>query len=179
MHYNVEDIQNPLRTFSRRYDMPLWQYVVQPRTYYADPYISRLDFQEPLLNEFLAYYAPKDGDVLEVFALTKRVLVVMLQVDVKTPADVVIQPVTHYNIQFDQVDCNIAGPHDLLVGGGVPGPTINLAQSAILVDDPDYLGFKIISGAENLSDLVIDFTLSVQDEYPWWATTNSLKDARQ
>lgn len=178
MHYNVEDVQNPLRTFSRRYDMPLWRYVVPPREYYAEPYISRLDFQEPSLAEFLAYYPIEDDDILEVFALTKRVLVVMLQVDVKTPANVVVQPVTNYNIQFDPVDCNIAGPVNLLVGGGKPGPTINLAQSAILVDDPDYLGFKIISGAENLSDLVIDFTLSVQDEYPWWATTNSLKDAR-
>jgi hypothetical protein len=177
MHYNIQDVNNPLVTFARKFTLPLWQYVVPPRTPEDQPYIVDLDFAVDPLAQFIAVYQPVDKDVLEVFELRRRVLITGLRVEVEEPAaGLVIRPVTNSGMVFDPIDCTLRSDKTYVLNGGTLDRSTDLIKNSVLIDDPDYLGFRIESGVGELDALRMRVELVANDTFPWWATTNYAHD---
>lgn len=179
-NYSLVSGTDPLRGFVYRYTKPLWLHGNIPRVPEDEAYVVSLNFKGNVsLSEFLAYYAPQNGDTLEVFNLDKRVLVIGVQVTVEGPADVVLQPVTNSGAPFDQINCAHRTTATYLVNHGVMDKTTVVSQHSLLLEEPDYFGFQIVSGAENLQYLNIRVQLIVRDEYDWFARSNSSKHGNQ
>lgn len=175
-NYNLQelDLEKPSRgIFAAKYSPPLWYYTVLPRVPEDTPYIARLDFSTGDLNLFVNYWAPSDGDVLEIFQLNKRVLVTGLQVKVLTPVlGLVVKPVTNSLIKFDSVDCSERKVATLAVGGGDLNRTVNVEEQSKLVAMPDFLGIQILQGSASLEELSIEVQLVVSDSYKFDASPN-------
>lgn len=173
MHYNVQDLSDPYATFAKRYTLPLWQYIVPPRTPEDEPYIVDLDFAVDPLAQFVAYHTLGSNDVLEVFDLRRRVLVTGLKVEVEEPAEgLILQPVTNSGMVFDAIDCSIRSDKTYVLGGGTLDRTTDLIEHSVLIDDPDCLGFKILQGAAEIETLKLRVELVANDDYPYWARKN-------
>lgn len=155
--------------------MPLWNYIVLPRKPEDAPYLQYIYFNEFPFNEFLANTPLVNGDVLEIFELQRRVLFTGIQIEVIRTANVVITPVTNSGIVFDSVDCNEISELTYVLGGGVLSQSTDLLAKSIVIDDPDYIGLRIESGAENLSGLQIMIQATASDEFAWNTPSNSAK----
>lgn len=176
MNYNLQNLSDPLKTFARHYVLPLWQYIVGPRTPEDVPYETDLDFTEGLLWEFVEDYEPTYNDVFEVFRLFKRVRITALQVTIDKPAPVGLIPVMDSGTPYDLIDCSTTKTVYLTPFGGALDRTTDLEIHSLLIDDPDYLGFRIDSGVAYLQDLAIRVQLVVTDTFPYDARSNSAVD---
>lgn len=174
MHYGLFST-DLLRTYKDRYVAPYWYYTVIPRTYNQPIYEKLLDFSEPPYDEIEWYYNAQNGDVLELFLLENRVLVDGVTLDIQIPADIEIQVVTRSNILFDVVDCSSEKRIIVTPFGGYLDRSTDVASHSFVVEEPDYVGLKIISGHQNLAELRINVTALVSDSFDINAKTNSSK----
>lgn len=165
-----------LKTYGERYTPPYWIYTVIPRNYDQPLYYSHIDFAEAPYNELEWHYLVANGDILEVFLLQHRVLVVGVEIEIVSPADIVLRPVTRSGILFDAVDCSLGKKEIYTPFGGLLDRATDLQTHSFRVEEPDYFGFQILSGAANLSQLEIAVTLSVADEFSLDTFSNSTKD---
>lgn len=173
MHYNIQDASDYSATFARKYTLPLWTYVVPPRTPEDVPYIADLDFAIDPLAQFIAFTVLQSNDVLEIFELRRRVLVTGIKVEVEEPAiGLIIKPVTNSGMVFDDIDCSIRSNKTYVLNGGTLDRNTDLIKNSVLIDDPDYLGIRIVQGAHEIDSLKVRIELVANDEYPYWATPN-------
>lgn len=173
MNYNLQRLDDPQDTFADHFKLPLWNYIVPPRTVDDPPYIVELDFSTYPLNEFLAEYPVVDGTVLEIFCLRRRVQITAAQITVQSPVEgMVITPVMHSNTPFDSIACDTRKIETLTPFGGKLDRATNVEQHSVLIDDPDYFGIRIDTQATLLADLAIHVELSASDIYPWDARDN-------
>src|SRR5690606_18386826 len=115
-----------------------------------------------------------DGDVLELFLLQHRVLVVGAEIEVVSPATgLIIQPCTRSGVHFDSINCTLTSKAIYAPFGGKLDRTTELETHSFVVEEPDFFGLRIISGAAGLTDLAINVTLSVSDEFSLHSNTNS------
>lgn len=173
MNYNLQRIDEPTRNFASRFTLPLWNYIVLPRKPEDPPYLEYLFFNDYPLNEFIANSAPQDGDILEIFELYRRVLLTGVQIEVMQTADIILRPVTNSGLLFDSIDCNELSELAYVINGGTLNQSTDLIANSIVIDDPDYMGLRIESGAENLSDLQIRVQVTASDQFAWNTQTNS------
>lgn len=165
-----------MRTYGERYTPPYWQYTVVPRNYEEPVYRASLDFASPEYLPLSEFFLLNTGDILEVFLLENRMLVTGVQVEIREPAEgVVLQPVTRSGVYFDPINCFAETKAIYAPFGGRVGRTTNLATHSFRVEEPDYLGFRIVSGAFNLIELAIDVTLGVSDTFSLDTPSNSSK----
>lgn len=174
MHYGLFS-SDFLRTYKDRYVEPYWYYTVVPRNYNQPVYETILDFSEPPFDAIEWYYNASNGDILELFILDNRVLVTGVTVAVEIPSEVQIEIISRSKIPFGQIDCSEAGQITLTPFGGVLGRTTNLQEHSFVVEEPDYIGIKLVSGAENLAALRLKVTALVDDLFTPQAKTNSSK----
>ena len=140
------------------------------------PYIAYMDFGNDPLNLFVDAYTLTNGDTLEVFELTKRVLFTGVSIEILEPAtELVLKPVTNSKILFDEVLCDSRTRRTYAVNSGMLDYSTDIDTHSRLIDDPDFFGFTIESGAHNLSSLSIKIELVVSDEYRWHATPNYIR----
>lgn len=173
MHYNVQDLSDPFATFAKRYTLPLWNYIVPPRTPEDPMYIADLDFAVDPLAQFIAFNVLQSNDVLEVFDLRRRVLLTGLKVEIEEPAyGLIIKPVTNSGMLFDDIDCSLRSDKTYVLNGGTLNRNTDLIKNSVLIDDPDYLGFRIVQGASEIETLRMRVELVANDEFPYWATPN-------
>lgn len=165
-----------LKTYGERYAPPYWMYTVIPR-YYEEPlYYSHIDFGSEPFNQLEWFYNVGNGDILEFFLLQNRVLLVGVEVEIVTPANIHLLPVTRSGVPFDIIDCSQQGKNIYRPFGGLLDRATDLLEHSIRIEEPDYLGFMVVSGAENLVDLEIAVTVSVADEFSLDTKSNSTKD---
>lgn len=175
MNYNLQRLDEPTRNFASRFTLPLWNYIVLPRVPEDVPYLTNLFFDEYPLKQFSETTILQNEDVLEVFLLDRRVLLTGVQVKVVQTADVVLRLVTNSGLIFDTIDCNELSELTYIINGGVLEQSTDLVANSIVIDDPDYIGFRIESGAENVDDLQISVQVTASDEFAWYTPTNSAK----
>lgn len=175
MNYGIfsSDFTN---TYGERYTPPYWMYTVIPRNYDQPLYRAELDFGEEPYNLLNSYFQVLDGDILEAFLMQHRVLVTGVAVQIVMPADIIIQPVTRSGILFDPIDCSVPSDRIYTPYGGILDRATDIAQHSFRVEEPDYIGFKVISGSANLNDLSMVVTVSVSDEFSLDTLSNSTKD---
>lgn len=173
MNYNLQRLDDPRYTFADHFTLPLWMYIVPPRTVDDPPYIVDLDFSAYPLNDFAAEYPVADGSILEIFCLRRRVLVTAAQITILSPVEgMVITPVMHSDTPFDSIACDTRKIETLTPFGGKLDRATNVEQHSVLVDDPDYFGIRIDTQAMLLADLSIHVELSVFDTFSWNARNN-------
>lgn len=176
MNFNVREPSQPSRNFAARFTEPLYTYIVGPRIPEDDPYIADLDFTQYPLRHVPDFFMPNNGDTLEIFWLVRRVQLQALHVQIIHPAQVVFRPHTNTNMaNFIEVDCSHIHDTTYAINGGVVDSSTDLLSKAIVIDDPDYLGFRIEQGAGYLTDLHMRVSLIVSDAFPWNMQTNSPK----
>lgn len=164
-----------LNTYGERYTPPYWQYTVVPRNYEQPVYRMEVDFGLPPYNELDWHYLVQDGDVLEFFILRNRVLLVGVDIEIVSPAEVVLEPVTRSGVPFNVIDCSLPSRQVLTPFNGILDRATSLVEHSMRIEEPDYLGMRIVSGALNLTDLSIIVTASVVDEFSLDTKSNSTK----
>lgn len=175
MNYSLIPGTEYTRGFEHRYTKPLWLHGNVPRVPEDKPYIIGLDFTDVDLEDFRLFYQPEVGDVLEIFDLTRRVLLIGVKITVLAHADIRFNIVTNGDIVFDQVDCSKADTITYLVNHGTLSSSTAIAEHSVLIEQPDFIGLQIAAGAESLQYLNILVQLVVRDEYEYSAPTNSTK----
>lgn len=175
MNLNLQSPLQPSRNFAARFVPPYTQYIIGPRKPEDTPCFADFDFTTFPLNEFVAGHVPENGDVLELFWLTRRVQLLGLRIEVASPAPIMLTPVTNSGIMFVQFPCTEVGETTLVPNGSVLDRNTDLATKAIVIDDPDYIGLRIDMGAEYLGELSLRVQVVVSDTFLWSAPTNSVK----
>lgn len=167
-----------LATYATRYEPPYWIYTVTPRNYEQPIYQADLDFAEAPYNALGGEYPIALGDTLEVFLLQHRVLVVGVRVEVVEPAvGLILTPITRSGVTFNSVDCTYRQEKLLAPFGGTVDRNVVLSDHSFVVEEPDYLGFRLSGAVPALNELNLRVTLSVSDEFSLAARTNSTKDS--
>lgn len=175
-NYSLVPGVDPRRGFAHMFARPLWLHGNIPRIPEDAAYIANLDFtKDEYLRDFLSYYIPTDGDILELFVLDRRVLLIGAQIHIRTPAGLVFTPVTNSGVPFDSVNAAIRQKTTYLVNGGKLDSTTVIADHSILLEEPDYFGIRLDAGATNLQYLDVQVQLVVRDEFSPYAPTNSSK----
>lgn len=165
-----------LNTYEERYSPPYWLYTVTPRNYDQPIYYKHVDFGQAPYNELEGHYLVANSDTIEFFLLQHRVLVVGAEVEIVTPSDMVLRPVTRSGIPFDYVECSSKHKTIYTPFGGILDRATSLLDHSFRVEEPDYFGFEVVAGAQNLASLEIAVTLSVSDEFSLDTHSNSSKD---
>lgn len=176
MHFNIQELSKPTSTFASRFVLPLWQYIVPPPKPSDEPYVAYLDFSEGALNAFVNAYSPKTGDTLEVFVLRRRVKLIGAQVEVINPTPLFLTPTMNSGYAFDVIDTSVRSDRTYLLNGGLLDRNTDISKHSVVIDDPDFFGFVLGSGAANLNQLNIKLTLSTTDKFSAYDPTNSAKD---
>lgn len=175
MNYNLE-ATDFAGTYAEDYSPAYWDYTVVPRVPEDPAYIADLDFAMPPLAN-LTYYGVTNGSILEVFRLTKRVLITGLKIEVVVPVEgLVIQPVTHSGVFFDAIDCGVLSARTLRPFGGTLDRDTDLLLHSFRIEEPDYLGLKLVTGAAGLGNLALNVQLAVSDTFSLDTLSNSTKD---
>lgn len=174
MQYSIftDDISN---TFDRMYSTPYWQYPVLPRVPEDAVYAVTLDFNEYPLNMLGGYFVLQSGDMLEVFLLKKRVLLIAAQIEVLNSADVTIIPKLRSGLSFDPVDCRRPSRGTYLLEGGMLDRTTEISKVSLLIEEPDYFGLELYGDMEDLAELRLRITLDVSDTFAYNNRSNSSK----
>lgn len=157
---------DPKKTYGDMFTAPYWLYTVLPRTCDEPVYRKEVVSLEADIH---------NGDTLEIFILDKRVLFAGAQIEIALPSEVVLQPTTRDGIVFDPVYCGTPQKKTYMPYGGILDRATDVKAHSFVVEEPDYFGFKVLSGAENIPDLLLIVTLSVLDDFAIDSKTNSTK----
>jgi hypothetical protein len=174
-HLCLFDIDKPLDTFADRYPYPLYQYIQSPPKPDDRVLTQSYDFAEFPLSEIVSIFGPVENDVLEIELLDRRVQFQAIRISVLRPVEgLILAPFTFSGATFSDVDCGSIHEAVYLPFGGVLDASASLAETAFVLDVPDYIGMQIKSDAD-ISELHIQTTVMYSNSFSGLGLNNRNK----